>query len=177
MNSIQLLTVENSLDRDGEANRQTVAFLISVENVGYIKEVDVLWGGKDGATHTLHARYSGPHGSGREFWRAQLTVHEKAGHPIGEAIRFSLRLRWGQREVWDNNSGRDYYTELGSGVITTEHVGLQNLNVDSRLHDNQRVVPVRIAMSPSIHAQKVYVHWSTDNWLLSEQTPCEREQS
>jgi maltose 6'-phosphate phosphatase len=174
MNEIQLLTVENTLVRKGGTVRQALAFLVSVENLGFVKAVDVVWAGEDGAWQEMPAQYRGPHGATRECWAAGFSVTGQPSHPVPGSIRFALRFRCGQAEFWDNNRGNDYQSSAGSGAMLGNSLGLRNLDLNPILHEKQQIMPVRVAVSPELHATRVLIHWSTDHWQEVRQTPCRR---
>lgn len=175
MNEIQLLTVENVSVWKETSNLQTVRFLLSVENLGYVKEVDVVWTSGQGDWLSLPARYLCPRGENREYWQAQTGAEGVSGASGSGGIRFALRFRCGGREYWDNNGGSDYFKPCQTGVMMHSAVPLQNLDFEEFLHDYQQIVPLRIAVNPAVQAERVVVHWSTDQWRQTRHTQCRFE--
>ena len=175
MNEIQLVTVERvPAGKDG-THFQRLRFLLSVENLGYAKEVDVVWTLGQGAWLSLSARYRGPVGEHREYWQAQASIAEVFGHAGSGVIRFALRLRCAGQEYWDNNLGADYFIPEEPGIMIHRDVPLQNLDWEDGLHDRQQLVPLRVAVNPALAAEQVVVHWSTDQWQHTWQTACRLE--
>lgn len=166
---IQLLTVENILSRQKTEPRQQLVFLMRVANPGYDKQVDVIWSGEDGNWQTLPATYRHTQGDGRECWQARMLLH---GKTMPHNIRFALRLRYGGNEYWDNNSGRNYTSRAEAGIELAEAINIQNLGFTGRLDDGQQWLNIKVAVNPSFAADKVAVHWTTDNWRHTRQTPC-----
>jgi maltose 6'-phosphate phosphatase len=169
---IQLLTVENSLSRKKTDTRQHLVFLIRVANLGYDKQVDVVWCGEDGIWHTLAAGCLASRGDGQEYWQARTTLYSNVGHHSARTIRFALRLRHSGSEYWDNNQGCDYISRAGSGIELANTISLQNLEVTTTLEDGQQWLSIKIAANPSFAADSVVVHWTTDNWRHSRQSSC-----
>lgn len=174
MANIQLLAVENRLTRKKEANRQVVHFLLAVDNLGYRKQVDVVWAGDDGVWHALAAKYLGPRGERQEFWKAHVTLSGKSGRALPGNIRFSLRLRCDAGEFWDNNQGWNYASQQGGGITLVSDLPLQNLSFKPKLDDGQQYVQVKVAVDPALHAESLVLHWTGDNWRHSQQAKCHR---
>ncbi|QPK64798.1 endonuclease/exonuclease/phosphatase family protein [Methylomonas sp. LL1] len=172
MPNIQLLAVENSLTRKKNASQQVLIFLLAVESPDYHKQVDVVWAGQDGVWYTLHAKYLGPRGDHQEFWQARITVGAKSGRGLPGNISFALRLRCGAGEFWDNNQGWNHHSGQGSGVYLHGDLALQNLGFKHRLDEDQQFVQVKIAVNPSLRAESLLLHWTSDNWRHSRQTVC-----
>ncbi len=176
MNEIQLLTVENVAAWKDNSNQQTIRFLLSVENLDYVKEVDVVWTTGSGDWLSLPARYLGPLGENREYWQAQTSMAGVCGELGPGGIRFALRFRCGGQEYWDNNDGVDYFIPGETGVTIRSAVPLQNLDFEALLHDHQQILPIRVAVNPAFRADQVVVHWSTDHWRQTRQAQCRLEE-
>lgn len=169
---IQLLTVENTLSRKTNGAQQQLLFLMRVANLAYDKQVDVIWSGEDGIWHTLSAAYLYSQGDGQECWQARMTVHSKTGRTQPLAIRFALRLRYAGSEYWDNNDGKDYVSQAGSGIELAKAITLQNLGFTTQLDESQQWLSIKVAVNPRFSADSIEVHWSTDDWRHSRQASC-----
>ncbi|MDD1620160.1 MAG: endonuclease/exonuclease/phosphatase family protein [Methylococcaceae bacterium] len=169
---IQLLTVENTLSRKTNGTQQLLVFLIRVANVGYDKQVEVIWSGEDGVWQTLPASYLYSRGDGQECWRARMTVHSQTGRPQPKAIRFALRLRYAGSEYWDNNDSNNYTSLAGSGIELAKAITLQNLGFTTQMDESQQWLNIKVAVNPQFSADSVEVHWTTDNWLHCRQASC-----
>lgn len=174
MARIRLLAVENSLSLKRHDSQQTLVFWLAVENLGYGKQVDVVWAGENGVWHELRAHYRGNCGDGREYWQARITLSGRSGRMLPGRVRFALRLRCAVGEFWDNNQGRDYISRSASGVELVDGLPVRSLDIKRELRDGQQWLPVRVAVSPELSADSVTIHWTTDNWRTTRQTPCHR---
>ncbi|MCK5889333.1 MAG: endonuclease, partial [Methylococcales bacterium] len=78
MATAQLLYIENIISRQQDQVVQSLNFLMTVENLGFDKTVDILWAGEDGKWYTLAAKFHSMQGGGREYWMAgvQLNLSE-----------------------------------------------------------------------------------------------------
>ena len=174
MANIQWLAVENRLTRKKGAGQQMVHFLLAVDNLGYRKQVDVIWAGDDGVWHTLMAKYLGPRGEQQEFWQARVTLNGKSGRALAGNIHFSVRLRCDAGEFWDNNQGWNYHSKQNGGISLAPDLPLQNLSFKPKLDDGQHYVQVKVAVDPALHAESLVLHWTGDNWRNSRQVKCHR---
>ncbi|MGZ5001472.1 MAG: endonuclease/exonuclease/phosphatase family protein, partial [Methylomonas sp.] len=84
---IQLLTVDNRFGGKTAATQQLV-FQLRLANLGYDKQVDVIWCGKDGIWKTLSAGFVYSRGDGQECWQASMVLHGKPGQPLPGTIQF-----------------------------------------------------------------------------------------
>jgi maltose 6'-phosphate phosphatase len=172
MNEIQLLYVENIIVRKKRGVQQQLSFFILVENLGYDKQVDVIWSGEDGAWHTLNASYHGKLEPNREYWQAQAQFQLTAEQSLPGNIKFALRYRSSGKEYWDNNDNLNYGSQADSGVQVFGQGPLQNIGFSEKLDDNQKNVPITVAVDRVLQPEKVTIHWTTDNWRHSHKTPC-----
>jgi maltose 6'-phosphate phosphatase len=173
MDKIKLLYVENIISRADENALQRLIFFMSVENIGYDKLIDVVWSGEDGVWQTLAASYQCMHGNDKEYWQAQISLSASEGQSLAGNIQFGIRYRISGQEFWDNNQGQNYASEADSGIKLTQNQLVQNISFAGRLRDEQKHTPVIIAVDQSFNAEKVTVHWTTDNWETTEKTQCE----
>jgi maltose 6'-phosphate phosphatase len=172
MANIQLRYVENIISRKLKAVQQKLSFFVLVENLGFNKQVDIVWAGEDGVWHTLAARFYSKRGENQELWIAEIKFQESAKKPLPGTIQFSLRYRVNGKEFWDNNNGWNYASEADSGVKVIGNVPVLNVGFVDRLTDTQKSIPVTIAINQSLAAKKVVIHWTKDNWQHTFLTPC-----
>jgi maltose 6'-phosphate phosphatase len=172
MSEIQLQYVENVISRKKGGVRQYLTFFIAVENLSYHKQVDVLWAGEDGVWHTLAARFHSTLAPNREYWQAHIQFQLSAAESLPGNVAFSLRYRAEEVEYWDNNHGNNYLSQADSGIDAPGRRPIQVVGFSGALPESRQYLPVTVAVDRSLAAEKVTVHWTTDNWLHRRQTAC-----
>ena len=172
MDKIQLLYVNNVILRKKGIVQQQLTFFMLVENVSYDKQVDVLWTGEDGVWHTAPVKYHSIQGNDKEYWCTQIDFTLSEEHSLPGNIQFGLRYRVFADEYWDNNNGQNFSSEADSGIKLARQHLVQNIGFASHFEDGQLNVPVSVAVAQSFNAEKVTIHWSTDNWKTTHETPC-----
>jgi maltose 6'-phosphate phosphatase len=172
MANIQLLYVENVVSRKKKTTQQKLSFLVRVENLGYNKQVEIVWAGEDGVWQTLAARFHGKRGQSQELWSAEFKQILTAKKALPGTVQFSLRYRAARIEYWDNNNGWNYVSEADSGIKVVGDNPVLNIGFADRLTDAQKSIPITVAVNQSLAAKKVILYWTTDNWLHSYKTPC-----
>lgn len=172
MAHIELLAVENTVTRKKNSHQQQLLFLVALEYPEYHKQVEVTWSGQDGIWHTVPAKYLGKRGEDQEFWQAKVRLNAKSAKKLPGDIHFAVRLRSDEDEIWDNNQGWNYHSRQGSGLTLLSELPLQNFSFKQRLDDGQQFMQVKVALNPSLHTDSVVIHWTTDNWRNTRETPC-----
>ncbi|NOT13648.1 MAG: endonuclease [Methylococcaceae bacterium] len=172
MNKIQLLYVENVITRKKRSAQQQLSFFMVLENLGFDKQVDVIWRGEDAVWHTLPASFHSHLQPNKEYWLAQITREGSSEQSLPGNIEFALRYQCSDQEVWDNNESMNYSSQADSGIVIVRDRQLQNIDFCPAFHEGQKYLPVTVAVDQSLHAQKVTIHWTTDNWLSSHKTSC-----
>lgn len=172
MTPIQLLYVENIINRKKRAPRQELDFFIRIKNIDYDKQIDVLWAGEDGVWHVLSAYYDHTLHDDIECWRAHASFHLSTNQSLPGNIRFSLRYRGHGKEFWDNNHHRNYESQADSGIQLGNEILIQNIGYQERLPDGQKSVPINVVLNKAVHADKVTIHWTVDNWKHRFKTAC-----
>ena len=177
MDKIKLLYVENIISRtDGNA-QQLLTFFMSVENIGYDKSIDVVWSGEDGAWQTLAANYHSMQGNDKEYWQAQIALTATEDQSLAGNIQFGIRYRIFDQEYWDNNQGENYSSEADSGIMLAQNQLVQNISFANCFEEEQKHIPIIIAVDQSFNAEKVTIHWTTDNWGSTEKMPCQLQRN
>jgi maltose 6'-phosphate phosphatase len=172
MNEIQLLYVENIISRKKRALQQELSFFMLVENLSHEKRCDVLWSGEDGEWHTLPATYHSSTDQNKEYWQARITVNFTVSKSLPGNIEFALRYQAQGREYWDNKRGLNYFSQADSGIQVISTQPVMNIGFENRLKVGQKHVPITISVNSAVHADKVIIHWTTDNWENTYETPC-----
>ncbi len=172
MNKIELLYVENVITRKKTGVQQTLSFFMQVENVSYDKQVDVVWSGEDGVWQTLPASYHSRLEHDKEYWQARMQFQLTAEQSLPGNIRFGLRYKAADAEYWDNNNGLNYDSQADSGIKVVCAAPVLNIVFADKLDDGQKNVPITVAVDKFNDADKVTVHWTTDNWRHTRKTPC-----
>ena len=175
MPPIQLLYVANQITGKAASSRQSLRFLLQVENLDFHKQVEVLWAGEDGFWQSLPATFCGKLNHNQECWRAALSLPPQARTDLPGDIRFAVRLRCAGQEYWDNNEGADYFSGAGSGDRLHTNIPLLQIEPTRQLGDTQRSLPIKLAVDAALNIDKVTIHWTTDNWQHSHKTVCRRQ--
>lgn len=172
MANIQLLYVENVISRKKKATQQKLSFFVRVENLGFNKQVDIVWAGEDGVWHKLAARFHSKQSEYQELWFAEFKQTVTTKKALPGTVQFSLRYRVARIEYWDNNNGWNHVSEANSGIKVVGNFPVLNIGFVNRLTDGQKSIPITVAVDQSLAAKKVVVHWTKDNWRHSYETPC-----
>jgi maltose 6'-phosphate phosphatase len=172
MKAVQLLQTSNIISRHKNQLQQELVFIILIENLAAQKLVEVHWAGEDRVWRILRAEYLGSCGDKREIWRAQATFEASDDASLPGDIEFSLRCFVAGKVFWDNNRSSNYFSNADSGVLLEQSVPLLNVDFCPTLQDGQRNYPVLVAARRSLKPERVFIHWSTDNWRTTQVTPC-----
>ena len=172
MNEIQLLYVENVISRKKRVLQQALCFFMQVENLNPDKTIDVIWAGEDGVWHTLPATWHSNLNANKEYWRAETTISFAADKSLPGNIKFALRYQTQGSEYWDNNHDLNYSSQADSGIKVISTQPVLNIGFDTKLIDKQKFVLITAAVNQSVQAKAVTIHWTTDNWTHTHQTPC-----
>ncbi len=172
MPNIHLHYVENIISRNKKTPQQKIGFFVRLENLGFDKEVDILWSTGDGDWQAVTASYHCPWRETQELWFAEIRRSDTAKHGLPGTITFGLRYRVNGQEFWDNNNGWNYVSEADSGIKLGDNKLLSNISPGNRLSDSQKSTPITVAVNQSLTAEKVYIHWTKDNWRHTHKTPC-----
>ncbi|MEQ1529236.1 MAG: endonuclease/exonuclease/phosphatase family protein [Methylococcales bacterium] len=174
MQQIQLLYIENNVSRKKRRLEQTLCFYVRVENLSYQKNIAVIWAGADGIWRTLAAQFQHKL-ENHEFWLAQISFEGAKASELPGNIKFGLRYQVLGREYWDNRNGDHYHSAANSGVQLGPALPMLNMDFNNVIVDAQKLLPIRVAVDANLHAQKVVVHWTTDNWQHSRKTACHQQ--
>ncbi|SJM90473.1 Endonuclease/exonuclease/phosphatase [Crenothrix polyspora] len=174
MEKIQLLYVKNIISKKKKLAQQTLTFFMRVEHVSYDKQVDVVWRSEGGTWQTLPATYHSKLDENKEYWCAEAIFHLTTEQPLPGNIEFGLRYQALDKDYWDNRDGLNYVSPAGSGVKLADDFQVLNIAVNDRLADGQKFFSVVVAVNnQSVQAQKVTIHWTTNNWQTVYETPCQ----
>jgi len=172
MDEIRLLYVENVISRKRRHKQQHLTFFMRVKDLGYHKQVDVLWAGEDGEWRELPASFHSKLGDGAEYWQAQIALHDSHDRSLPGNVQFGLRYRAAGGEYWDNQHGHNYHSQADTGILLAVGQAVQNVAFASRLPNGQKYVPVTVAVNRAFKAETVTVHWTADNWRHSRVARC-----
>ena len=172
MKKIQLLYIKNVISRKKRLVQQELTFFILLENLGFNKQVDIVWAGEEGIWQTLVADFHSHHANNGEYWQAHAKFNLTNEHSLPGNIVFGLRYRVSNGEYWDNNKGMNYASQADSGLLC--HTARPVLNVDwqTSLTEHAKFFPVTVAVNSAVAAEKVTIHWTTDNWQTTHKTRC-----
>lgn len=172
MDRIALHYAKNLISRKSSVTQQTLEFVMLVDNLAHEKRVDVKWAGEDGIWHTQPAAYHSSVDQHREYWVAHLAFALVPQQSLPGNVRFALRYRVSGSDYWDNNQGRNHCIEADSGILAGHGKTVLNTRLATILAAGEKRLPVAVAVDKALHAERVTVHWSTDNWLTRHHTPC-----
>ena len=172
MNKIQLQYVENVISRKKQGVYQQLTFFMQVDNIDYNKEVEVIWRGEAGEWNSLQADYHSKLGPDKEYWRADIESQLTSEKSLPGNIEFALRVRSSREEYWDNNQSLNYSSQADSGIQIAGSSQILNIGFSNIFHEGQNYLPITVAVDRSFHAEKVTIHWTTDNWQNSRKTAC-----
>ena len=172
MNKFKLLYVENVIYRKSKQLQQQLTFFMWLENIGYDKQLDIIWAGEDGAWHVLPAEFHSTLGHDKEYWSASVTLSLTREQSLPGNIQFNLRYRVLGEEYLLNNEGHNYSSEADSGIKLADHQSLLNVAFANQLQVGQPSLSVTAAVDQSFNAEKVTLHWTTDNWKTVKKTSC-----
>ncbi len=172
MANIQLLYVENVISRKKMTAQQKLSFLVRVENLGFNKQVEIVWAGEDGVWHKLAARFHSKQGEYQELWFAEFKQTLTAKKALPGTVQFSLRYRVARIDYWDNNQGWNFVSEADSGIKVAGDNPVLNIGFADRLSDAQKSIPITVAVNQAFAAKKINIYWTTDNWRHSYKAPC-----
>jgi maltose 6'-phosphate phosphatase len=172
MNKIKLLYVKNVITRKTTQAQQELTFFMQVENIGYAKQIDILWAGEDGIWQILSAKHHSMLGHDKEYWSASITFTLAEEQPLPGNIQFSLRYQVLGKTYLDNNNKNNYFSAADSGIRLTNNQRIQNVDFSNCLDDNLQTISISAAVDRAFNATKVVIHWTTDNWKTLTKTPC-----
>lgn len=172
MNEIRLVYAQNVIARNAGRTAQRLVFLIRVANLAFEKRIDVVWGSESGVWQELPARFQVEAADNEEYWLAETELPLTAERPLPGNVEFALRFRVQGDEYWDNNDGRNHSIQADSGVQLAWGTPLVSGALKRRSMDGSTVLPVGVAVDARVGAQRVTVHWSTDDWQTTRTTSC-----
>ncbi len=177
MDKIQLLYVENVITRKKTDVQQTLRFFMHLENVSYDKQIDVFWSGEDGVWQTLSASFHGKVEGNIECWQAQAIFKLTAIQSLPGNIQFGLRYQAAGNEYWDNCQGSNYLSQADSGIQVFCGAPVLNLDFADTFDNEQKNVPITVAVDKFNFTDKVTVYWTTDDWRHTHKTSCHLKRS
>ena len=177
MNKIKLLYVENVIVRKAKQLQQTLTFFLALENIGYDKQVDIFWAGEDKNWQVLPAEFHSILGNGKEYWSASVTLSLTEARSLPGNIEFNFRYRVLEHEYFVDNHGQNYSSEADSGIKLANNQPLQNIAFENKLDSRQKTITLTVATDQSFKANKVTLHWTTDDWKTTTKTRCESKRN
>ncbi len=173
MNEVQLLYIQNVIYKKKNILIQELTFFIKVQNLNPSKVCEVIWVGEDEQWHTLSAHFHSAIDDDQEYWQASLTCNASDTESLPGNIECVLRYKVLDEEYWDNNQGLNYFSQADSGIRLTNSQIVQNINFDNKFYQGQRFLSITVAVQDNSEAESVIIHWTTDNWRISQKTECQ----
>ncbi len=168
MNQIKLLYARNIISR--KSAQQELSFLLLAHNVAFEKTVEVRWAGEDGIWHSLPAAYHAAIDAEKEYWLATTAVALAEDRRLPGNVEFAVRYRAGGREYWDNNGGANHRIQADSGIMPGAGCALLNVGFEPRLAEQQRLLPVVVAVDSGLDVRRVSIEWTMDDWRSTQQS-------
>ncbi|WP_018690630.1 helix-turn-helix domain-containing protein [Algicola sagamiensis] len=156
-NEVELLAAYNFEGRQKQQFAKEKQVTILVENLAFSKTVNVLCEDEDGIWREYPATFSRMADEGREIWAT-------GNLPVSEPFRFEIRYRVSGQEFVDDNHGQRYQLKQSDGVL------LAALPVYNYFFHRMLLPTVGESIigcchvSADIHADKVRIHYSHDDW-------------
>ncbi len=172
MNRVRLFYAGSFITRHSLRVEHVLEFFIQVENLGYRKDVRVVWAGEDGVWRELKARYDRPAERNRELWHARTSFDGTHRKELPGKIQFALRYRVNGSEYWDNNKERNYSVFPEFGLTAPEEIRLIDVGYAPVLERGQKTCPITVAIRRSVNAGRVGIVWTTDGWKTRHDTRC-----
>jgi maltose 6'-phosphate phosphatase len=172
MDKIKLLYAKNLITRKTTATEQNLSFVVLVENLAYDKTVDVEWAGEDGVWHTLPASYHSSIDCEKEYWVARMAFTLSPDESLPGNIQFALRYRVAGAEYWDKHHGKNYSIQADSGIEPGPDTLVLNTGFEDSLTDGGSLLPITVSINTSLQARSVTVHWTSDKWKTTHESPC-----
>lgn len=172
MDKINLLYARNLITRKTAVVQQELSFVVLVDNLSYDKSIDVMWAGEDGVWHTLPASYHSSAEGQREYWVARTVSALVPDRSLPGNVVFALRYRALGKEYWDNNQGANHAIQADSGIAPGLGRPVVNSGFEASLADGETLVPIAVAVDDKLAAHAVSIHWTSDNWKTTQQSPC-----
>lgn len=173
MRKVRLLYAANTVTEQEGVTEQNLYFLIQVKNLEFAKIIDVVWAGADGVWHTLPATFHSMTDDDSECWNATAVFASTDATPLPRNIQFSVRYRVKGKEYWANNDENNYFIPVRAALQGVPGNGLLNIGFRQHLEQDQRHVPVTVAVNAPTRAQEVSLHWTSDDWQHTHVTPCQ----
>lgn len=173
MPEIQILYTENIISRKKSNVTQRLTFFLRVSNLAYDKSVIIHWSGENQQWQNLNAQFHCTCDANFEYWLGATEIALTEQQALAGNIEFSAVLHCGHKNYWDNNGGSNYFSEADSGIKLLQRQAIQNVAIESRLARNQSSATMKVAVQHVKPVDKVFIRWSTDNWVSSTETECQ----
>jgi maltose 6'-phosphate phosphatase len=172
MDNIRLVYARSVIARDAGHTRQRLCFMARVANLAYEKRVEVMWAGEDGVWQSLPARYQDGSPHDEEYWLAEIELPLTPDRPLPGNVEFAVRYHVLNEDYWDNNDGRNHTIQADCGVQLAPGVAVLDLGAQHRPTEGSPLLPIAVAVDARVEAQRVTVHWTTDDWHTTRYSSC-----
>lgn len=137
---------------------------IEVKNLGYEKQVAIVYQINSGAWREAPAGYGGPLANGYERWpfKVQSVTY-------GVTIRFAVRYRVAGQEFWDNNGGADYFIGGSSPGFLLGHAAVKLDRASSSSSSAGVSLSGWVVVKNLAYAKEVKIVYSLDEWATVQE--------
>lgn len=141
--------------------------LIEVRNIGYRKNVEVIWYSNYGSVPHTPATYVGPSKNGKELWSFRIDA------PV---IKFAIVYTVNGQSYIDDNNGNFYRPapDVEDAILTYPDIIL-TISEGSGYYDiEQGVISSYLLVNKrNMTSKSVYVHYTDDSWKTVKETGAE----
>lgn len=172
MQAVKLLYIENVIFRKKKQLQQHLRFFLSLSDLDYHKQVEIIWAGENGVWQSLPAHFHSRLQPDQEYWSADIQCSLGKEQSLPGNIQCYVRYRVLGSEYLANHQGQNYHSEADSGIRLIQQQTLQNVNFAHQLRPQQQSIYVTVAVQQSFNAERVTLHWTVNNWKTTKKTPC-----
>lgn len=171
MKPLQLLATCNIISRKSRRVQQNFSVWVALHNFSYNKEVTLHWAGEDGVWHQQKMHYVTVLGDGRELWDGGWTQTLSAESALAGNVRYALEYRAEENRY----SEEGFFIEADAGYALPSGERIFSADYAPHLSPEQKSLNITAVVGREWQPQRVFVRWSTDQWLTHHETACETQ--
>ena len=157
---------------------QDLSFDVRVDNLAYAKKVVIYYRDADGLWKDLPASFDRQIDATQEVWRASMNraLNGPYASNVPLNIQFAVRYEVGGQTYWDNNAGRNYVVNAGTGEFITKNVLVDgayaaapySYNYGGNTGNVLGSFSVEVLLKNLAYAKDVKVRYTYDNWKTTQ---------
>jgi hypothetical protein len=173
-NQVELLKASSRIGGKYGYSWQDLSFEVRVANLAYAKTVAIVYRDSDGVWKEIPGRFSRVVDATQEVWQAStqraLNGPYASNPPLN--AQFAVKYVVGGQTYWDNNGGKNYVVNAGTGEFITKNVLVDDAYASApysyNYGGNTGNVPgnfnVNVFLKNLAYAKNVQVRYTYDNW-------------